>query len=82
MQAALDGIRKEIRDAIGSAVGTDPSLLVIVSITGSFGTRKAAVLAHQYADKAAFGVAKKHLLIRDGLMQKEAKKAKAAPAKK
>ena len=75
--------RKEIREAISAALGIDQSLLVLVSAKGSFGTNKAVVIAHSYKDKAAMGVAHKHLLIRDGLAEKVKKvAAKKAPAKK
>lgn len=76
--------RKQIREAVCAASGVDPSLLVIDTITGQFGTQKAIVKAHAYASKEALAVEKKHLLVRDGLVQKEEKKkaAKAAPAKK
>lgn len=76
--------RKQMREAICAASGVDPSLLVIESIKGQFGTQKAIIKAHAYASKEALGVEKKHLLVRDGLIAKEEKKkaAKAAPAKK
>ena len=75
--------RKELREAICAATGADPSLLVIVSVLGSFGTQKAVVQARIYRSKEALAVERKHLLVRDGLAEKkkEAKKA-AAPAKK
>ena len=76
--------RKEIRTALCSAAGVAPELLVIVSMRGSFGTKKAVVTAHAYASKEAASVERNYLLVRDGLAQKEAKKkeAKKAPAKK
>jgi ribosomal protein S24E len=76
--------RKELREAICAAVGADAPLVVIVSAKGSFGANSATVIAHQYKDKQAMSVAKKHLLVRDGLMEKEKKAApaKKAPAKK
>lgn len=75
--------RKEIREALCASVGADPSLLVIVSAKGSFGSKQAVVLARLYKDKEAMKVERKHLLVRDALAQKEGKKAaKAAPAKK
>lgn len=74
--------RKELREAICAAIGTDPSLLVIVSAKGGFGSQSANVLAHAYKDKAAMSVAGKHLLVRDGLMEKQKKAAKAAKTAK
>ena len=72
--------RKQIRDAICAATGVDPPLLVVSSIKGQFGAQKAIVVAHAYANKESLAVEKKHLLVRDGLIQKEAKKKKAAKA--
>ncbi len=75
--------RKEIRQALCAAAGVAPELLVIVSAKGHFGTNKAVVLAHAYRDKQAMAVEKKHLLVRDGLAEKEKKQAAAkAPPKK
>ena len=74
--------RKEIREAICAATGADPALLVIVSAKGGFGSNKAEVLAHLYKDKAAFTLEQKHLLVRDGLMEKPKAVAKAAAKKK
>ncbi len=75
--------RKQLREAICAATGCAPELLVIVSATGGFGTQKAIVRAHAYKDKQALGVAGNHLLVRDGLAEKQKKEAKkAAPAKK
>jgi len=75
--------RKEIREAICAANGAAPDLLVIVSVNGSFGTQKATVLARVYSSKQALAVESRHLLVRDHLAEKKAKKVKAkAPAKK
>ncbi|VVC01806.1 30S ribosomal protein S24e [uncultured archaeon] len=75
--------RKQIREAICAASGVDPSLLVIASVNGEFGSQKALVIARAYATKEALAVEKKHLLVRDGLAQEEEKKKEAkAPAKK
>ena len=74
--------RKEIREAICAATGVDASLLVIVSAKGGFGSNKATVLAHAYKDKQAFTLEQKHLLVRDGLMEKPKAAAKTAAKKK
>ena len=76
--------RKELREAICAATGADPSLLVIVSVLGSFGTQKAVVQARIYRSKEALSVESRHLLVRDGLAEKKKKEGKkaAAPAKK
>lgn len=75
--------RKQLREAICAATGVDPALLVIAVVNSQFGAQKAVVTAHAYANKEALAVEKKHLLVRDGLIQKEEKKkaAKAAPKK-
>lgn len=75
--------RKDIREAICAAVGAEPSLLVVVSSKGKFGSDRAEVIAHSYKDKQSMAVASKHLLVRDSLAEKVKKAAKAkAPAKK
>jgi len=74
--------RKDLREAICTATGISPDLLVIVSSKGGFGTKSGIVQAHAYADKKALGVEKKHLLVRDGMIEKPKKAAKAAKAKK
>jgi ribosomal protein S24E len=62
--------RKELREAICAATGAKPDLLVIVSSKGGFGTKSGMVLAHAYENKEALAVEKKHLLVRDGLLEK------------
>ena len=75
--------RKELREAICAATGIEPALLVILSANGSFGSQRGIVVAHTYSSKETAAVAKKHLLVRDGLAQKEKKAAKkSAPAAK
>ena len=75
--------RKELREALGAALGGDASLLVIVSAKGSFGTQTATVIAHAYKSKEALSVGSRHLLVRDGLAEKKKKQAKSkAPVKK
>ena len=76
--------RKEIREALCASLGVPAEQLVIISVHGSFGTQKAVVSAHTYEAKDGAKLEGRHLLIRDGLAQKEEKKEKAkkAPAKK
>ena len=74
--------RKDIREAICTATGIAPELMVIVSSMGSFGERSGTVLVHAYASKEALAVEKKHLLVRDGLMEKKKKAAKTVAKKK
>jgi len=74
--------RKELREAICTATGIKPELLVIVSAKGGFGTRSGMVRANAYESKEALAVEKKYLLVRDGMMEKPKKEAKAAAKKK
>jgi len=74
--------RKELREAICTATGIAPELLVIVSSKGGFGERSGIVLVHAYANKEGLAVEKKHLLVRDGMMEKKKKADKKAAAKK
>ena len=74
--------RKDLREAICTATGISPDLMVIVSSKGGFGQRGGTVLAHAYANKEALGVVKKHLLVRDSMMEKKKKVAKTAAKKK
>jgi ribosomal protein S24E len=57
-------------------------LLVIVSSKGGFGERSGTVLVHAYVNKEALAVEKKHLLVRDGMMEKKKKAAKTVAKKK
>ncbi len=76
--------RKEIREALCSALGSDPSCVVVISAMGSFGTKQAEVRANVYKTAQAAAIEGKHLRVRDALIAKEDKKkaAKKAPAKK
>jgi len=74
--------RKDLREAICTATGISPELLVIVSSKGGFGERHGIVLVHAYANKEALSVEKKYLLVRDGMMEKKKKADKKAAAKK
>lgn len=74
--------RKELREAIAAASGSPLELLVIVSAKGGFGTCKAEVKAHAYKSKEAFSVERKHLLVRDGLAEKQKKSQAKSKGKK
>ena len=74
--------RKDLREAISTATGIAPELMVIVSSTGGFGQRSGTVLVHAYANKEALVVEKRHLLVRDGMLEKKKKVDKKAAAKK
>ena len=68
--------RKEIREAICASAGFSPELLVIISVSGIFGSKKAKVIAHYYHNKEALAIERKHFLIRDGLLEKKKKEKK------
>jgi small subunit ribosomal protein S24e len=77
--------RKEVREGLSMALSTPTERITVVRLDNSFGTHRAGGVAHIYpTPEAALKGEKKHLLIRDGLKAKEAKKAKEkkAPAKK
>jgi len=74
--------RKDLREAICTATGIAPELMVIVSSMGGFGQRSGTVLVHAYASKEALAVEKRHLLVRDGMMERKKKAAKTVAKKK
>ncbi len=76
--------RKQVREALSSATGLPAGQIVLVRLRGGFGIRAAKGLAHAYAKVDDLKNERRYLLIRDGLAQKEEKKAEAkkAPAKK
>lgn len=77
--------RKEVREGLSMALSTPSERIVVVRLDSSFGTHRASGLAHVYpTPEAALAGEQTHLLVRDGLKQKEEKKKeeKKAPAKK
>jgi ribosomal protein S24E len=77
--------RKQVREALATAIGVPAGQVVLVRLRGGFGVRTAKGLAHAYNSSEALNKnEKKHLLIRDGLAAKVEKKAepKKAPPKK
>jgi ribosomal protein S24E len=76
--------RKEVREALATALSEPAERLVVVSIKSSSGSHSSLGIAHVYPTKeAALKWEKKHLLIRDGLVEKQEKKeSKKAEAKK
>jgi len=76
--------RKQVREALSTALGMPVGQIVLVRLRGGFGVRTAKGLAHAYSSGEAVKTEKKFLLIRDGIISKEEKKAapKKAPAKK
>ncbi|MCX8194691.1 MAG: hypothetical protein N3G22_01105 [Candidatus Micrarchaeota archaeon] len=74
--------RKQLREAICAATGFPPEAFVIISVKGEFGTHSAFVRAHAYKNKEAMKIERKYLLVRDGLIEKQAKAKEAKAAKK
>lgn len=76
--------RKQVREALSTAIGMPAPQVVLVRLRGGFGVRTAKGLAHAYLTPESVKNEKRHLLVRDGLAEKAEKKAKAkkAPAKK
>ena len=75
--------RKEIREELVRKLGVSEKLLVIAQVSTQFGTHTALGVARVYNTDADMTVERRHLLVRDNLAQKVAKKAQVkAPAKK
>ncbi|GEM_PF-1150458 len=75
--------RKKLRQEIASAAGVDEKLLIIVSAQGAYGTNTAKVIAHIYKDKESMlATEKEHLLMRDGLIEKQEPKKTPKPQTK
>ena len=75
--------RGQVREKLVAALSCDPKLLVIKSIMPVYGTRTAKGTAHLYGSEKDLKLEHRHLLVRDKLMEKKQKVAKAsAPAKK
>ena len=70
--------RKEIRSAACAATGASPELVVVVSVKGSFGSRKADVKLRIYSNKDSMKAEREYLLARDGLVEKKAGTGKPA----
>ncbi len=74
--------RAEIKQAMGGKIGANPELMVLREVSSTFGRSSVKVLAHLYPTKEQLmNTEPKHIKIREGLMEKEKKVAKAAPAK-
>ncbi|HQT44462.1 MAG TPA: hypothetical protein PLO51_00635 [Candidatus Micrarchaeota archaeon] len=86
--AVYDGAtpsRKAIKDEVSKHVGANAERIVIVEVKTTYGTHKCKGGAYVYSSKDALNLASRHLLVRDGMMEKkkkEPKKKAAAPAKK
>lgn len=77
--------RADLKTAISQKIGANPELVVIRSVSNSFGRKAVRVLAHAYSKKESLmEIEPVHIKVREGLMAKpEKKKAPAAaPAKK
>ncbi|MCX8174735.1 MAG: hypothetical protein N3E51_00825 [Candidatus Micrarchaeota archaeon] len=74
--------RKAVREAICASLGVPQENLLIISIEGGFGQKKARVIAHAYKSKEAMKIERRHLLVRDGLAEKKKKEEKPKGEKK
>jgi small subunit ribosomal protein S24e len=62
--------REEIKKGVAEKLNVVKDHLVIVRVKTLFGTNKAEVLIHQYADKEAMGIAQKHTITRPNKSKK------------
>ena len=62
--------RDEIRKGVAEKLNVVKDHLVVVRVKTLFGTNKASVLMHQYADKVAMGIAQKHTTARPNKSKK------------
>ena len=76
--------RADIKQLLSGKIGVNPELMILRSISSSFGKQSIKVVAHVYANKEILMRTEPHYIkVREGLAEKKAKKAKAAaPAKK
>jgi small subunit ribosomal protein S24e len=68
--------REQTRQALAAALQTNKENLVVVSIDSSSGVHKAKGIARLYTSADMAKKDKKYLLIRDKMVEKEAKKKK------
>ncbi|MDE1798512.1 MAG: hypothetical protein KGH63_03840 [Candidatus Micrarchaeota archaeon] len=74
--------REQVRSALATALSVADKQIVVLRMDGAFGVHTAAGIAHVYPTPEAALKDKKHLLIRDKLATKEAKKAEPPKPKK
>lgn len=74
--------REQVRSALATALSVADKQIVMVRIDNGFGVHTATGLAHVYATPEGALKDKKHLLIRDKLATKEAKKPEPPKARK
>lgn len=78
--------RKEIKDSVCGKLGANPDTVVLREVKSEFGMKRISAVFHVYPTKeAALATEPRHILARDGMMEKKPKKAKkksAPPAKK
>lgn len=68
--------RAQAKQALSSALSIPIERIVLVKLEGSYGSHSASGFAHVYENAEDAKKGKKHLLIRDGMAAKEAKKEK------
>ena len=78
--------RSDLKSAVGGKIGANPELMIIRKATSNFGRKTIKVLIHIYKTKETLmSTEPVYIKVREGLMEKPAKKkkeAKKAPAKK
>ncbi|MBI5046874.1 hypothetical protein HZC07_04040 [Candidatus Micrarchaeota archaeon] len=76
--------RAELKQAISGKIGANPEMVTVNKVSSNFGKKAVVVIAHVYTDKdKLMKTEPDHIKIREGLMEKKKKEAKAAaPAKK
>lgn len=71
--------RQEVRELIAKTLGVSKDGVVVYSMKSSFGSNETLVSAKAYTDKAAaLETENKHILVRNGLAEKEGAAAKAS----
>ncbi len=71
--------RAEIKQLIGGKIGANPELMILRSVTSSFGKQVIKAVVHVYANKEMLMSTEPHYIkVREGMAQKKAKKVKAA----
>src|SRR3989338_5511405 len=73
--------RKDIKAEIGGKLGADQGLIVLRQVDNEFGMKKIDVLVHVYSNADAMKKFEpRHIMVRDGLAEKKAKKEKKKTA--
>ena len=75
--------REQVRQALSSALLVQPAArIVVVKLDSKYGSHALKGFAYAYESEENAKSAKKHLLVRDKIIEKEEKKKKAAAPKR